>query len=69
MAALLAGVVAAHAQEASRTGGIHGQVVDAATRQPLGAAAVVVLDRGLATVTGDDGRFTLAEVPVGLHRV
>ncbi len=67
--ALLAGVVAAHAQEASRTGSIHGQVVDAATRQPLGAAAVVVLDRGLATVTGADGRFTLVDVPVGLQRV
>ncbi len=67
--ALLAGVVAAHAQEASRAGSIHGQVVDAATRQPLGAAAVVVLDSGLATVTGADGRFTLADVPAGLHRV
>ena len=69
VAALLAGVVAAHAQEANRTGSIHGQVVAAATRQPLGVAAVVVLDRGLATVTGDDGRFTLVDVPVGLHRV
>ena len=69
VAALLAGVVAAHAQEAPLRGSIHGQVLDAATRQPLAAAAVVVLDRGLATVTGGDGRFTLGGVQAGLHRV
>ena len=69
VAALLAGVVAANAQEAPLRGSIHGQVLDAATRQPLAAAAVVVLDRGLATVTGGDGRFTLGGVPAGLHRV
>ncbi len=67
--AALAGAVPAQAQEAPRPGSIHGQVVDAATRQPLAAAAVVVLDRGLATATGDDGRFTLGGVPAGLHRV
>ncbi len=69
VAAFLAGAVPAQAQEAPRPGSIHGQVVDAATRQPLAAAAVVVLDRGLATATGDDGRFTLGGVPAGLHRV
>ena len=69
VAALLVGVVPAHAQEAPRPGSIHGQVVDAATRRPLAAAAVVVLDRALATVTVDDGRFTLGGVPAGLHRV
>ena len=68
-AALLAGVVAAHARETPRAGSIHGQVLDAATRRPLAAAAVVVLDRSLAAVTGDAGRFTLMDVPAGLHRV
>ena len=29
----------------------------------------MVLDRGVATVTGGDGRFTLGGVPAGLHRV
>ena len=29
----------------------------------------MVLDRGLATVTGAEGRFTLIGVPAGLHRV
>ena len=67
--ALLAGVVPAHAQEANRTGSVRGQVLDAVTRQPLAGAAVVVLDRGLATVTGAEGRFTLMGVPAGLHRV
>ena len=68
-AALLAGVVPALAQEANRTGSVRGQVLDAVTRQPLAGAAVVVLDRGLATVTGAEGRFTLIGVPAGLHRV
>ena len=69
VAALLAGVFPAQAQEAPRSGSIHGQVVDAATGRPLAAAAVVVLDLGLAAVTVDDGRFTLGGVPAGLHRV
>ena len=65
----LAGVVPAHAQETPRAGSIHGLVLAAATRQPLAGAAAVVLDRGLTALTGDDGRFTVAGVPAGLHRV
>ena len=67
--ALLAVVVPADAGEPSRTGTVRGQVLDAVTRQPLAGAAVVVLDHGLATVTGDDGRFTVGGVPTGLHRL
>ena len=69
VAVLLSGVVPADAQEPARSGSIHGQVLAAVTRQPLGGAAVAVLDRGLAEVTGDDGRFVLGSVPAGLHRV
>ena len=68
-ALLLPGVVPVHAQETERAGSIHGQVLAAVTRQPLAGAAVVVLDRGLAEVTGSDGRFIVPGVPVGLHRV
>ena len=68
-AVLLSGGVEAHAQEPARGGSIYGQVLAAVTRQPLTGAAVVVLDRGLAEVTGDDGRFIMRGVPAGLHRV
>ena len=68
-ALLLSGAVPASAQETERAGSIHGQVLAAVTRQPLAGAAVVVLDRRLAAVTGDDGRFTVAGVPADLHRV
>ena len=65
-----AGVLcSAHAQDAVRAGSVHGSVIDAATQQPLPGAAIVVLDRGLDTVTGDRGRFVVAGVPVGLHRL
>ena len=65
-----AGVLgSAHAQDAVRAGSVHGSVIDAATRQPLPGAAIVVLDRGLATVSGDRGRFVVASVPAGLHRL
>ena len=66
---LLSGGIPVLAQEPARAGSIHGQVLAAATRQPLAGAAVVVLDRGLAEATGDDGRFVLGGVPAGLHRV
>ena len=68
-AVLLSGGIPARAQETERAGSIHGQVLAAVTRQPLAGAAVVVLDRGLAGVTAGDGRFTMAGVPAGLHRV
>ena len=42
----------AHAEKTVRAGRVHGCVVDAATRRPLPGAAVVILGRGLETVTG-----------------
>ena len=59
----------AHTRETVRVGSVHGSVTDAATRRPLPGAAVVVLGRGLETVTGAGGRFTVAAVPAGLHRL
>ena len=59
----------AHAQETVRTGRIHGCVIDAATRRLLPGAAVVILGRGLETVAGAGGCFTVADVPAGLHRL
>ena len=68
-AGLLAAAVPAHAQETQRAGSIHGLVLAGATRQALAGTAAVVLDRELTALTGDDGRFTVAGVPAGLHRV
>lgn len=60
---------AAGAQEAARAGGIGGRVVDAATRQPLPGASVAVVEQGLTAVAGVAGRFTVDDVPPGLHRL
>ena len=65
--AILSG--AAGAQEAARAGGIGGRVVDAATRQPLPGASVAVVEQGLTAVAGVAGRFTVDDVPPGLHRL
>ena len=59
----------AHTRETVRVGSVQGSVTDAATRRPLPGAAVVVLGHGLEAVTGAGGRFTVAAVPVGLHRL
>lgn len=41
-----------------------GVVLDAATNRPL-AGAVVTVDTVLTQTTGQDGKFTFAQVPVG----
>src|SRR5687767_2153856 len=42
---------------------VRGTVVDSATGSPLVGANIVVRGTTLGTVTGTDGRFTLANVP------
>ena len=72
VAAVLLGTGArcpAYAQDAVRAGSIQGSVIDGATRQPLPGAVIVVLGRGLDTLTGDRGGFVVAGVPAGLHRL
>ncbi|HEX7240763.1 MAG TPA: TonB-dependent receptor [Longimicrobiaceae bacterium] len=51
------------------TGRIEGRVVDARTGAPLGGARVVLQGSQDAAVTGTDGRFSLARVPVGSRTV
>ncbi len=49
------------------TGTITGQVIDSATRQPLGGVNVVVEGTGLGAITREDGTFSIVGVPAGTH--
>lgn len=53
----------------SETGTIAGQMVDSASKHPVSGATVSIVSRNLTTVTGEDGRFSLTNVPVGSHEV
>lgn len=58
---------------AAQTAAIAGQVVSAADGEPIGRARVVVsspaLDRSRATLTGEDGRYRVAQLPAGVFTV
>ncbi len=54
---------------AERMGIVKGLIVDAATLHPLPGANAVLLDSGLGAEAGDDGRFTIADVPLGTYRL
>ena len=64
--AVLAGLLlVGQASAQGPTGNVAGRVVTATTEEPVVGAAVNIADRG--TVTDDNGRFTIANVPVGTH--
>ena len=48
-----------------QTGSISGRVVDSTSRQPLPNVTVTVVGTRLGTQTRDDGRYTIAGVPIG----
>jgi hypothetical protein len=66
----LLGVAAAplSAQVANETGTIHGVVVDARDGNPIRKVSVR-LQGGNTTMTGEDGRFELVDVPAGTHEL
>lgn len=72
LAILIAAVLAAHpstlAAQAPSGVRVTGTVVNDAGRRPIAAAQVRVRGTTIGSVTGDDGRFTIANVPVG-HQV
>ena len=63
--ALLALPAALSAQQ--QRGMITGQVVDEASRQPLPEVSIFVVGTTLGARTNAEGRFTIANVPVGAH--
>ncbi|MEE8147901.1 MAG: carboxypeptidase-like regulatory domain-containing protein, partial [Longimicrobiales bacterium] len=52
-----------------QTGGITGRVLDARSQQAIRNVSVVVEGQALGTVTGNDGTFTLRDVPAGTHQL
>ena len=47
------------------TGTVHGQVTDSVTKQGLPAATISVVGKQRVTQTGQDGSYTLTDVPAG----
>ncbi|PEN11317.1 TonB-dependent siderophore receptor [Longibacter salinarum] len=62
---LLAGSSTAYAQQ----GTITGTVVEEETGEPLPAVNVGIVDTPLGAATGNDGQFTITDVPVGTYTV
>ena len=54
---------------AAQTGRVTGSVLNASNNSPIGVAQIRVGDTGLGGVTGENGRFVVLSVPVGVHEV
>jgi TonB-dependent starch-binding outer membrane protein SusC len=54
---------------AQATGTISGRVIDADNSQPITAAQISITGTPFGRSTGDDGRYTLANLPAGTHTV
>jgi TonB-linked SusC/RagA family outer membrane protein len=66
---LASSIAAAAPLAAQATGTIVGRVIDGDNGQPVAAAQVTVAGTQLGRATGDDGRFTLANIPAGTFTV
>ena len=66
---VLAAFAAAPPVAAQGTGAIEGRVVGVGTARPLGDVQVSVMGTTLGARTDDAGRFRIANVPPGTHRV
>jgi TonB-linked SusC/RagA family outer membrane protein len=66
LALALVGVAPAAAQD---TGTVRGVVMDATTSRPLPSAQVFIEGTQLGTLTDQQGRYTIQNVPVGTHTV
>ena len=65
----LVGVLSAVPAAAQSTGTIEGAVTDVADGGPLAGAQVFVEALGIGAVTDADGRYSIANVPVGSHQL
>jgi TonB-dependent starch-binding outer membrane protein SusC len=54
---------------AQEQGTVAGTVVDATTQQPLAGVQVTIAGTRLGTLTGQEGRFIITNVPAGTHEV
>ncbi|MCA9738575.1 MAG: SusC/RagA family TonB-linked outer membrane protein [Gemmatimonadota bacterium] len=52
---------------AQNTGTVTGRVTDAATQAPMGSTQVFLVGTGLGTLTSQNGRFIILNVPAGSH--
>ncbi len=69
LACLALTLAAAAPARTQGTGTVAGQVVDAASRQPVPTAAVRVIGTVIVTFANDEGRFELRAVPSGPQRL
>ncbi len=70
-AALMVALLAAFptSGNAQEVGQLTGQVSDSSSRQGIGGAQVMVTGTSLGTVSGEEGRYTIARVPAGTHTI
>jgi hypothetical protein len=66
---LLLASAAAAAQDLPQSGAVRGQVLDARTGAPLSRVLVLLDDDGPSAMSDDEGRFELAHVAPGRHRL
>ncbi|MCA9738573.1 MAG: SusC/RagA family TonB-linked outer membrane protein [Gemmatimonadota bacterium] len=66
---LALGLVLGGARDAAAqaTGTVTGRVTDAATQAPMGSTQVFLVGTGLGTLTSQNGRFIILNVPAGTH--
>lgn len=69
MLAAAAFLAAAAGPAVAQEGALTGRVVSADTGEPIPGATVRLPDADLGAVVGEEGRFRIAEVPPGEHRV
>lgn len=68
-ALLLAAALALPGGVQAQTGTITGTVTDAASQRPMSSVQVHVVGTGLGTITRDNGRYIILNVPAGAHVV
>jgi TonB-dependent SusC/RagA subfamily outer membrane receptor len=68
-AAVAAGALVPTVTRAQGVGRVNGTVVVEAGQRPMSGAQVTVRGTTLGSVSGDDGKFTIANVPAGPHTI
>jgi len=68
-AAALLAALAAPVSIQAQAGTITGMVTDEASQRPMGSVQVHIVGTGLGTLTRDNGRYIILNVPAGTHTV